>query len=384
MRAFRLPPPIPAYAPGTFAAFTLQHRLPRVLADVRQALSERHRQDARWDALLTAVTRGSAIDPALFAPDTPYWRRRIAAVAGQPWSTQPFFDLEFLFYKAIDSIARALLPGLDVFASTRRAALAQSLPDVARTLQAVGTLSLQAAVSLSLAGNQADLSQLARPESASPTNLVVDERASLLSRLTDSHPRGDVHILADNAGSELCFDLLLASVLLELELGGVVVHVKGMPMFVSDAQAQDVEETIAAFEGLSRSSALVRAGQTLRCALEEGRLSIRSPADWAEPRHMDQLEPELLQALAAARIVVVKGDLNYRRFFGDRAWSPQTTVAEASLASDQCAFALRVIKSDCVVGVRHEDSDALFATDPEWRSNGRYSMIQRVDKGSTT
>src|SRR5688500_8103269 len=118
-----VPPPFPSYEPGTFAEFTVHKRLPKILSEVRAQLAERHRADRRWDELSSAVSRGGRIDASLFAADTPYWAARIAALTGRSWSDLPFFDLEFFFYKAIDTIVLDLEPGLDVFAATRHESL---------------------------------------------------------------------------------------------------------------------------------------------------------------------------------------------------------------------------------------------------------------------
>ena len=375
------PPAFFAYEPGTFATFTVKQRLPKILADVRRELKEQHRLDSRWEALETAVASGGPIDTSLFVLDTPYWRSRIAELAGATWSDQPFFDLEFLFYKAIDGIVLDLEPGLDVFAATRRKALVQALPDVARTLESAGPLALDAALRLALFGNEADLSQLVASSGRSEQSVLVDEGADIVERLRVLPAGAVVRVLADNAGAELCFDLVLAARLLERGVSTMELHVKRSPIFVSDALASDVDETVSAFEKLPPSTALHAVGQALRRAMLDERLAIRAPRDWSEPRHIDALEPELSRALSSAHLVLAKGDLNYRRYFADRAWPAHTPVEVASIATDQHAFALRVLKSDCVAGIPANTVDHLTSTEPNWRTNLRHSIIQRIDAG---
>jgi len=96
---------------------------------------------------------------------------------------------------------------------------------------------------------------------------------------------------------------------------------------------------------------------------------------------MNALSSEVDAALGRAAVVLAKGDLNYRRFFEDRAWPESTLVSVASVATGMCAFSLRVLKSDCVVGVSEADVSKLVRADSSWRSNGKYSLVQRVDKG---
>jgi hypothetical protein len=375
---FPAPPPFSAYEPDSFALFTVQKRLPKILADVKRELREQHRSDPRWNALEMAIVGGGPVDVGLLATDTPYWTARVAALAGSTWADQPFFDLEFLFYKAIDTIVRDLEPGLDVFANTRRAALLGALPEVGKAVESVNPLSLDAALLLALFGNEADLSQLTASRAPSERGVLVDERPDIVDRLRSLPAGSVVQIVADNAGSELCFDLVVVAVLLELGVDVVELQVKPSPMFVSDALAQDVEETVASFEKVPATSALSRVGQALRRAIGDDRVRIRAPRDWSEPRHVDALEPDLSRALSTAHLVLVKGDLNYRRYFGDRAWPAETTVDVASLSIDQHAFALRVLKSDCVVGIPAAEVTRLSSTDRTWRTNLEHSIIQRI------
>jgi hypothetical protein len=375
---FPAPPPFSAYEPDSFALFTVQKRLPKILADVKRELRERHRSDPRWNALEMAIVGGGPVDVGLLATDTPYWTARVAALSGSTWADQPFFDLEFLFYKAIDTIVRDLEPGLDVFANTRRSALLDALPEVGKAVDSVSPLSLDAALLLALFGNEADLSQLTASTAASEGGVLVDERSDIVDRLRSLPGGSVVQILADNAGSELCFDLVVVAALLELGVDIVELQVKPSPMFVSDALAQDVDESIASFEKIAATSTLSRVGQALRRAFQDDRLRIRAPRDWSEPRHVDALEPDLSRALGGAHLVLVKGDLNYRRYFGDRAWSAETTVDVASLSTDQHAFALRVLKSDCIVGIPASAVTRLSSADPSWRTNLKHSIIQRI------
>jgi hypothetical protein len=386
----RQPPlKIPAYAAGSFALFTLQQRLPKILAQAKAELRQESQDDARWGALESGLASGGAIEGDLFALDTPFWRSTSASLAGHTWSELPFFDLEFLFYHAINSIAASVQPGLDVFARTRHTALVDALPGVELTLAAGGTSRIDVALELALSGNHADLSQLAHlttttaPASAATTaqqskSRLVDERSALQERLAQEQD-GTVQVLADNAGSELCFDLNLVDALLTLRRGPVVLQLKPKPMFVSDALVSDVEQTIDRFIQRGVGSRLVALGIRLRQALDSGRLSLSAPPDWAEPRHMNALSPELTAALQAATLVIAKGDLNYRRFFEDRAWPADTKVDAASVGTSMHAFSLRVLKSDTIVGLDAADVSRLFATEPDWRSNGAHSLVQRVD-----
>ncbi len=380
MTASRVPPRIPSYQGGSFAHFTVTRRIPKILSDVRAELDERCRRDPRWSELETAIVGGAPIELGLFTARSRFWQDRLSSLRGRTWAEQPFFDLEFLFYLAIDSITQDLRPGIDVFKRVREAALEKALPPVLEAVQVTHDLPLERAIALAVAGNVADLSQL-RQDTDSPREggLLLDD-TPLLERVLANSTSGTVQILADNAGSELCFDLTLIDVLLRTRPGRVVLQLKPFPMFVSDALVSDAEQTMSAFIGAG--GALAEIGARLQQARNEGRLALEAPAEWGEPRHMNGLDDTLSASLSAADAVIAKGDLNYRRFFEDRAWPADTAVAAASVAPDMRAFALRVLKSDCLVGLERTTVERLSAAEPDWRSNGRHAIIQRVDRGA--
>ena len=375
-----LPRPFPAYKEGSFASFTVTQRLPKIMQEVVQQFDDGARSDPRWSDLLSAISVGDEIDTHMLLDTTPFWRSLVSRLRGKRWADLSFFELEFLFYHALNSIASDLIPGFDVFAASRLTALTTALPSVAHAMDFNPSISLNSALLLALSGNEADLSQLARAEQGQPRlQLIVDERPEIIDRLRVSRGDGTIHLLADNAGAELCFDLVLVDVLLSMRNGPVVVHLKPWPMFVSDALVSDVESTLDAFLH-HRSRRLVDLGQRLRLALESGRLLLRDPDDWGEPRHMNMLDPELSGTLNASDLVLAKGDLNYRRFFEDRAWPPDSAIAEASVAANIVAFSLRILKSDLVVGLPRRIVFELLDEDPDWRTNGTQALIQRIDR----
>jgi hypothetical protein len=76
-------------------------------------------------------------------------------------------------------------------------------------------------------------------------------------------------------------------------------------------------------------------------------------------------------------LVVFKGDLNYRRLVGDCLWDPTTLFDDAvDYLGDLPVAALRTLKSDVVVGVPRDRVERLDAEDPEWRINGRQTVVQ--------
>jgi hypothetical protein len=120
---------------------------------------------------------------------------------------------------------------------------------------------------------------------------------------------------------------------------------------------------------------LGEAGRRLFEHAADGRLSTLTHPFWSAPLSFHDL-PEDLRATLAGRFLLVKGDLNYRRLVGDNWWDPATPFAGAVGYLGLPVAALRAAKSDVVVGVPRELADRLDAAEPDWRLNGRHSLIQ--------
>jgi len=120
-------------------------------------------------------------------------------------------------------------------------------------------------------------------------------------------------------------------------------------------------------------------------------LARRSPSDGAgclrivsHPYYVSSLEaadmPADVKALwAAADVVVVKGDANYRRVTGDRHW-PVTADLRADVAPwvPSPVLLLRTLKSDSLAGVTEEEAAAAAAFSPQWRVAGTCGVVQLI------
>jgi hypothetical protein len=89
-----------------------------------------------------------------------------------------------------------------------------------------------------------------------------------------------------------------------------------------------------------------------------------------------ELPADLRAGLAAAGLVIVKGDANYRRLFGDAHWPPTTSFTAASAYFPAPLLALRTLKSEIVLGLPAGQAARLGAQDPAWLVNGRRGVIQ--------
>jgi hypothetical protein len=385
------PAPIIRRPGAGFPDFTITKRFPRIAASAIAALgADADRTGSAGRAIARVVTdiiAGGPIDTTVLRRATPLWDRTIDGLEGARWAELPFFDTEFVLYHALNSIAGWFETGVDVFRPARAEARAAAVGALAAAPlpESIAPTSsreeLANALWLALLGNEADYSQLATDstERSSWTDrLVVDQRRGLVDDLWRAPPGAPVHVIADNAGPELLADLIVADALLRRpEPPRLVLHCKPWPMFVSDALVEDVAATIEALRALPQGLAQA-AGTRLGRALENGALHVAQHTAWGEPRHFDALEPELAATLRDGAVVVAKGDLNYRRFVGDRTWPVSTPVAVAAGAVPFTAYALRVLKSDAVVGVEPAAVARAEAASPDWRTDGSHALVQRL------
>jgi hypothetical protein len=187
-----------------------------------------------------------------------------------------------------------------------------------------------------------------------------------------------VDFILDNAGTELLTDLALVDLLLR---GGwaeqVTLHVKAHPTYVSDTTAVDVDLTLAAMKARGEAE-VVALAERLALARTQHRLFVRPDFFWTSSHFFWELPPPLTAALAQARLVIIKGDANYRRLVGDSRWPATVPAAEAIPYFPASFVALRTLKSDPIVGLSPGLAERLDAEDREWRVNGKRGLIQFV------
>ncbi|WP_329092488.1 damage-control phosphatase ARMT1 family protein [Streptosporangium sp. NBC_01469] len=182
-------------------------------------------------------------------------------------------------------------------------------------------------------------------------------------------------LVADNAGSELLPDLVLIDHLLHARgTGEVVLHVKPLPYYVSDATPADVLACLRRMSAVGGEAGEI-AGR-LRAALGSGRLLVRAHAFSCAPLPYREMPFGLREDFASASLTIMKGDLNYRRLVGDRAWPHTTPFAEATAYFPGPVATLRTLKSEVAVGLDGDVVKALEATGRPWLTTGAHGLIQ--------
>lgn len=378
------PGPIRTDASNRFAHHTMRVRVPDILRDLQQRNADYAPLiHGALEALRDEILGDRPPAPlALPAVDASAWSRALDDREGQGWLSTDWFFAEAYFYRRILQATRFWESGRDPYRPHKLEELGGEAP-----WQALGAAlalrdlpieeRLVALCRAALWANRVDLSYLvaaAQGGQGSDEDLLTDHAPAAVASLLASP--GEVHLIADNAGTELLLDLALVDALLAGPAPRVLLHVKMAPTFVSDATAADVRSTIATLEAAERPADVRALGQRLRQAFHDGRLGVHPGLYWNSHRFFFDMPALLRQCLGSARLVISKGDANYRRVTGDALWPPATPFPRVASYLPSPLLALRTLKSDSIVGLPEGTAARLDAEGDRWRSAGRYGVAQ--------
>jgi uncharacterized protein with ATP-grasp and redox domains len=385
-----LPPVIRTSEPGSFAHNTLKVRIPAILRETIAQNAFPHEIVRALEGLHGELV-GETIRPLHEdAPDVAFWAEASAEHIGRSWLDVPWFWAETYFYRRLLEATRYFQPGSwqghDPFAAKKRTewvpdAAPRAIDGVLADVPAELGGRFERLFHASLWGNRTDLSYMiaahlggTAPAHAERDNLLVDDTPQVWAHLAARRPARIV-MITDNAGTELLADLALADLLLEESLArAIVLHLKPQPFYVSDAMPQDVWAGLAALGAGGEQVAAL--GQRLRGQIDAGRLIMATHWAYTTCLFYPDLPADLRDELAAADLVIVKGDANYRRLLSDRHWPPDTPFRDVLGYFPAPVVALRTFKAEIVVGLRPGQAERLVAEDPAWLVNGRRGVIQ--------
>lgn len=314
------------------------------------------------------------------APDYASWRQAHLAHTGDTWLGTKWFYAETFFYRHVIQCVRWWETGRDPFfpikAQEYDGANLWNLLETTLAIDSSPEDRLHQLMHQVLWGNRIDLSFTAAMERGTligSDDLLVDETTPAVEQLLNH--TGTVHLIADNAGTELAMDLALIDSLLTYNVvANVVLHLKMFPTFVSDATPTDVWTFLKRLQ--THGSDAVRLYERLTAAIDEGRLRLMPNLYWNSSRLLWDMPTNLERAFQNAQLVIIKGDANYRRMVGDALWPTDTPFSEVTGYFPAPLLALRVLKSDTIVGLTPNTAPSLDAIDAKWRVNGQRGIIQ--------
>ena len=107
-----------------------------------------------------------------------------------------------------------------------------------------------------------------------------------------------------------------------------------------------------------------------------GRLRLYTHEFYCAPWDFRRMPADLAGEFAQASLTILKGDLNYRRLVGDRAWPAATPFASVVSHFPGQVAVLRTLKSDVVTGLSPAAVAELDGTGQPWRTDGNHAVIQ--------
>ena len=384
-----LPPPLMTSEPGSFARKTIVERKPQIIRRVVEDNDYPAEAVGRLEAFKQEIATGPVRPLVEDAPGVAGWNRQVARYEGRTWLELPWYFAEVYFYRrlleATGYFQAGPLQGHDPFGLQKQAQIASAVSRLAEDweelTQADPVPAFEALLHSALWGNRADLSNLTVRVGFSGGLSARDEQHNILIDHTEQVRRivtGGIRCLDfinDNVGLDLLFDLALIDLALRQGWAGCVVcHLKETPFFVSDAMPQDLHATIRQLTSSPVGS--VRAlGGRLRGAIDTGDLVLETGPFWTSYLMFRELPPALRDDLASADLVVLKGDVNYRRLLDDRHWPFTTPLEEVAGYFPAPFLVLRPLKGEILVGLAPGQAGALAAEDPDWLINGQRGLV---------
>ncbi|MBD5443410.1 MAG: protein-glutamate O-methyltransferase family protein [Treponema sp.] len=307
----------------------------------------------------------------------------------------PFFESEILFYHVLLAQKEYFLNRYDFFATEKKDSLENSrdkfianLNDLFsdKTKDGFDLQTFRTCIRYCLSANTSDLSQLNAKErfdyEIGDIQILHDDTTNLYEYVSAGKKFKRFDIICDNAGKELFSDLYLALYFLSNNIvDKIVFHLKPYPFFVSDATKEDF--------GFMMNAIMKYGG--IQCAtqcnkyIHEGKIEIEDDTFWAAPLCFKEMpKNKLHEQLCNSDLIIVKGDLNYRRLVEDRNWKYTDSFSKRTkgVFGKVPIFAPRVLKSDVLVGISDaayhtaKSSDKLDApADQRFRGSGKWAVI---------
>jgi len=405
----RKPPPplapiIRTSDPDSFAAFTFKQRLPAIVDQIieKNGLDETEAAGLRElkERLRSGTVRHCLSDhpdlaDRMDAQELATWKREIEKYIGRSWLDLPWYFAESLFFLEVllawgyylEESPRFSVDPFLPFKDEEVQRPGGALDLSARIAAETGAISsprekLPALLRCGLWANRLDLSysqlleRYRNSREEESNQLLLDHSAMVTEKILQARR---IDLILDNAASELIADLHLVQTLLQYsrELKAVL-HCKAVPYYVSDATVEDVTATILCMKQSPRAE-LRHMGRSLSRWIERGSLVLSEHPFWNGPLHFPELSSDLKRELGRSDLVILKGDLNYRRLLADRRWDPATPMEAIVGYFPSALVTLRTTKSELIVDMPREKVERLERDDPKWLVEGRYGIIRYCD-----
>ena len=376
---------------GSFAEFTIRERFPKIF---REVCSEQYDEFIEHTTVADGIKDGDHAGlSALKKVVEPYNGKTLKNF----FHDEPFFLVEFYFYHLLLCKRNYRNLGFDFFAFKKGASykdkgdeysgyLAQLFKKYEEITAAKTNKTengsdpddeidnlIKKVLRFSLEANTGDLSQL-REIKSEDVSVLCDETECCIGYLTHKcYDRFD--IICDNSGAELFSDVYLAALCILFGMAKkVILHVKPCPFFVSDATLDDFAKLLTLLTAHDKNPELLK-------FLHEKKIEVKTDDFWVQPYYFDSMPHTLKEHFIKSDLVIVKGDLNYRRLVKDCHWELSDRLKDRSLLRKSKrslipVVAPRVLKSDLLIGIDKVFEAFARNEDPKYKTDGKWGVIQ--------
>ncbi|GMM27952.1 putative methyltransferase [Martiniozyma asiatica (nom. inval.)] len=337
------------------------------------------------------------------------------------WHLSPWLFTECYIYRKLDLYIKSQggeWANYDVFERLKRETFIGSVHGVLELAALYDNLEIsnenlpllfEELIEVSLWGNATDLSLLAnatlediqsvqgkKARDASKAHVLANDLPAAWQQLLKSEQKPKrIDIVLDNAGFEFYCDLALTLFLLDTKLcDEVVFHCKSRPWMVSDTMVKDYALWVEDMKILIAESNNDKHLQNFLDKVEHyyanGQFKLVDNEFWTVDLEYSKIQKggkyggdELHQYFLNSTLVIIKGDLNYRKLTSDREW-PKTTSFKESLGdlahNGIHVLALRTCKADVCVGLKEGDEERVIKeSGEEWCTLGKWAVISYSD-----
>ncbi|KAL6434823.1 hypothetical protein ACFW04_005185 [Cataglyphis niger] len=191
----------------------------------------------------------------------------------------------------------------------------------------------------------------------------------------------NIHIVLDNAGYEFFSDLCLAAFFNTIApTTKIIFHVKAYPWYVSDTTIQDFHWTLDQLNNLDHYANMKLLGKMFRNLLDREIWCVKEEPYWTGPYDFTQMKEKdknLYAQFSNSKLIIFKGDLNYRKLLSDINFEYNTSFSTALRDFRPTnVLSVRTIKCDICVGLPKGMAESLFKKDKNWMITGDYGVIQ--------
>jgi len=387
-----LPPYLMTSDPDSFARHTILERKPQIIHQVIADNDYPPEVTIALENFRNEIASQPIQSLRESAADIAFWNAEVFKYAGKTWLEIPWYFAETYFYRkvleAIGYFQSGVKQERDPFEKQKRGQIDSDIQKLSIEWEQLSALKsemrFEALLHSCLWGNRADLSNFTVTEKGrggltahTERHLIlIDHTEDIRKLLSDGVSRVD--FICDNVGSDLLFDLALTDFLINQGwVKEIHLNLKNQPFFVSDAMSKDVLLTIEKLQKASNAT-VQNWGRRLEKNLTNGHLILETDPFWTTCLMFRQMPAHLRQSLAHSAVVLIKGDVNYRRLLDDRAWSHTTRMEDVCSYFPAPFVTLRILKGEIMVGLEPGQAEELQAEDPTWLINGKRGVIQLV------